>query len=100
MLERVSTAAAATVSGGVERMIDPVQPLLLPAELMDVAEPAERRERRANGKQPKNVLNELSGDEWIFFTKSIVTTSYPSDYGHRLRKTHGANKPPQLMRSL
>ncbi|MDQ3703489.1 MAG: RsmD family RNA methyltransferase, partial [Chloroflexota bacterium] len=41
-----------------------------------------------------------AGDEWLFFTKSVVTTAYPSGHGHRLRKAHGANKPPQLMQSL
>jgi DNA modification methylase len=51
-------------------------------------------------KHPRNSLNELSGDAWIFFTKSVVTTAYASEFGHELRKAHGANKPPQLMRSL
>jgi DNA modification methylase len=45
-------------------------------------------------------LNELTGAEWLYFTKSILTTAYPSEYGHHLRKEHGANKPPQLMRQL
>jgi DNA modification methylase len=48
----------------------------------------------------RNTLNELTGSEWLYFTKSILTTSYPSEYGHRLRKAHGANKPPQLMSQL
>jgi DNA modification methylase len=48
----------------------------------------------------RNVLNELTGAEWLYFTKSIITTTYPSEYGHHLRKAHGANKPPQLMRQL
>lgn len=30
----------------------------------------------------------------------MLTTAYPSEYGHELRKAHGANKPPQLMRQL
>jgi DNA modification methylase len=51
-------------------------------------------------KHPRNTLNELSGEEWLYFTKSVITTTYPSEYGHKLRKAHGANKPPQLMRSL
>lgn len=51
-------------------------------------------------KHPKNNLNELSGEEWLYFTKSVITTAYPSEHGHALRKAHGANKPPQLMRSL
>lgn len=49
---------------------------------------------------PRNRLNHLSGEEWLYFTKTLLTTSYPSVYGHDLRKKHGANKPPQLMREL
>lgn len=48
----------------------------------------------------RNTLNELTGAEWLYFTKSIITTAYPSEYGHTLRKAHGANKPPQLMSQL
>ncbi|MGI5835991.1 MAG: DNA methyltransferase [Chloroflexota bacterium] len=49
---------------------------------------------------PKNALNDLSGEEWLYFTKSVITTTFPSEYGHDLRKAHGANKPPQLMKQL
>jgi DNA modification methylase len=49
---------------------------------------------------PDNVLNELSGDEWLYFTKSLWTTAYPSELGHALRRAHGANKPPRLMARL
>jgi DNA modification methylase len=49
---------------------------------------------------PNNTLNELSGDEWLYFTKSLLTTAYPSELGHALRKGHGANKPPRLMARL
>lgn len=45
----------------------------------------------------RNTLNELSGEEWLYFTKSVWTTAYPSELGHGLRKQHGANKPPRLM---
>lgn len=48
----------------------------------------------------KNQLNELSGAEWLYFTKTLLTTSYAYEYGHHLRKAHGANKPPQLMRQF
>lgn len=47
-----------------------------------------------------NTLNELSGEEWLYFTKSLWTTAYPSELGHAARKTHGANKPPRLMARL
>jgi DNA modification methylase len=51
-------------------------------------------------KHPGNTLNELSGEEWLYFTKSIWGTAYPSELGHALRKEHGANKPPRLMARL
>lgn len=49
---------------------------------------------------PKNTLNDLSGDRFLYFTKSVLNTSYPSVYSHEIRKKHGANKPPQLMALL
>ena len=49
---------------------------------------------------PDNALNELSGEEWLYFTKSLWTTAYPSELGHPARKAHGANKPPRLMARL
>jgi DNA modification methylase len=49
---------------------------------------------------PANELNELSGEEWLYFTKSVLTTAYPSELGHAARKAHGANKPPRLVARL
>ncbi|HEY4754238.1 MAG TPA: DNA methyltransferase [Candidatus Limnocylindrales bacterium] len=49
---------------------------------------------------PRNDLNELSGEEWLYFTKSVWSTAYPSELGHARRKAHGANKPPRLMARL
>jgi DNA modification methylase len=49
---------------------------------------------------PQNTLNELTGEEWLYFTKSVLTTAYPSELGHVARKAHGANKPPRLMARL
>jgi DNA modification methylase len=49
---------------------------------------------------PDNALNELTGEEWLYFTKSLWTTAYPSELGHLARKAHGANKPPRLMARL
>jgi DNA modification methylase len=51
-------------------------------------------------RHPRNTLNELSGEEWLYFTKSIWGTAYPSELGHALRRQHGANKPPRLMARL
>jgi DNA modification methylase len=49
---------------------------------------------------PDNDLNELTGEAWLYFTKSLWTTAYPSELGHAARKAHGANKPPRLMARL
>jgi DNA modification methylase len=49
---------------------------------------------------PDNELNELPGEEWLYFTKSVWSTAYPSELGHAARKAHGANKPPRLMARL
>jgi DNA modification methylase len=51
-------------------------------------------------RHPDNDLNELSGEEWLYFTKSVWGTAYPSELGHAARKQHGANKPPRLMARL
>jgi DNA modification methylase len=58
-------------------------------------DPVERPGRGAA--HPANSLNELSGEEWLYFTKSVWSTAYPSELGHARRKAHGANKPPRLM---
>ncbi len=49
---------------------------------------------------PRNRLNDLTGAEWLWFTKSVLRTTYPSILGHDLRKRQGGNKPPQLMQEL
>jgi len=62
----------------------------------DPAEPGSGSTERGQP-HPANALNELSGEEWLYFTKSIWSTAYPSELGHARRKAHGANKPPRLM---
>jgi len=42
----------------------------------------------------------MSGERFLYFTKSVLQTAYPSIYSHKLRKQHGANKPPQIMALL
>jgi len=56
--------------------------------------------RPAGRIHPANALNELSGEEWLYFTKSVWSTAYPSELGHERRRAHGANKPPRLMARL
>ncbi len=54
----------------------------------------------ARDPHPANQLNDLTGEEWLYFTKSLLVTAYPSELGHAARKRHGANKPPRLMARL
>lgn len=47
-----------------------------------------------------NALNDLSGREWLYWTSTIYETCFPPDVTHRLRKEHGAMKPPELMAEI
>lgn len=48
----------------------------------------------------RNRLNDLTGREWLFWTNTVYETSFPPDATHRLRKAHGAMKPPALMAEI
>jgi DNA modification methylase len=51
-----------------------------------------------------NQLNDLSGGEWTFFTKSVLNTNYPTsgnhNYAYKIRKIHPSPKPPQLIADI
>lgn len=47
-----------------------------------------------------NLLNDLSGAEWKFSTKTVISKSYPINMQHKLRSEHGGQKPPQLCEDL
>ncbi|MEX2684804.1 MAG: DNA methyltransferase [Candidatus Sigynarchaeota archaeon] len=44
----------------------------------------------------KNRINDLTGKEWVFATKSVIPRSYPPSFQHALRNKHGGQKPPEL----
>ena len=48
----------------------------------------------------KNKLNDLTGAEWQFSTKTVISKIYPSNMQHKLRAEHGGQKPPQLCADL
>lgn len=48
----------------------------------------------------ENKLNDLSGSQWLFWTNTIYETNFPPDLTHRLRRLHGAMKPPELMADI
>lgn len=53
---------------------------------------------------PRNKLNDLTGREWVYALRSVITTRYPTSgpeaYAHTLRRRHPSPKPPQLMAEL
>lgn len=49
---------------------------------------------------PRNKLNDLTGSEWQFSTKTVISKIYPSNLQHKLRSQHGGQKPPELCKDL
>lgn len=47
-----------------------------------------------------NRLNDLTGKEWLFWTRSVISKVYPSNLQHKLRGLHGGQKPPELCADL
>lgn len=47
-----------------------------------------------------NQLNDLTGKEWKFATRSVISKPYPVNMQHKLRKQHGGQKPPELCADL
>ncbi len=48
----------------------------------------------------RNKLNDLTGAEWQFATKTVISKIYPSNCQHKLRAQHGGQKPPELCADL
>ncbi len=48
----------------------------------------------------RNRVNDLTGREWKFATKSVIPEGYPPDLQHELRSEHGGQKPPRLCAEL
>ncbi len=48
----------------------------------------------------RNRLNDLTGKEWVFSTKSVIPRSFPPSFQHQLRNQHGGQKPPELCAEL
>jgi DNA modification methylase len=47
-----------------------------------------------------NVVNDLTGREWVFWSRSVITKPYPPDMQHGIRNAHGGQKPPRLCEDL
>ena len=48
----------------------------------------------------KNQVNDLTGKEWQYWTKSVINKQYPPNFQHKLRNQHGGQKPPDLCADL
>ncbi|AGB37142.1 DNA methyltransferase [Natronococcus occultus] len=48
----------------------------------------------------RNRVNDLTGREWKYATKSVIDERYPPDVQHELRSEHGGQKPPRLCAEL
>lgn len=44
----------------------------------------------------RNKLNDLTGSEWQYNTKTVISKVYSSNLQHKLRSQHGGQKPPEL----
>jgi adenine-specific DNA methylase/DNA modification methylase len=49
---------------------------------------------------PRNRLNDLTGKEWVYWSKSVINKQYPPNLQHKLRSSHGGQKPPDLCADL
>lgn len=60
-------------------------------------------QRRIDGRgiyDERNRVNDLTGREWKYATKSVIDESYPPALQHELRNEHGGQKPPRLCMDL
>ncbi len=48
----------------------------------------------------RNRINDLTGREWKYATKSVIAEGYPPAVQHGLRSEHGGQKPPRLCADL
>ena len=48
----------------------------------------------------RNTVNDLTGSEWKFSTKTVINKAYTVNMQHKLRSEHGGQKPPDLCADL
>jgi DNA modification methylase len=47
-----------------------------------------------------NQINDLTGKEWVYSTKSVIPKGFPPSFHLKLRNKHGGQKPPELCETL
>ncbi len=74
--------------------------------LMETREATSKKERVSKDEDKRgkyalnNKLNDLTGREWKFATRSVISKVYPINMQHKLRRQHGGQKPPELCADL
>lgn len=68
--------------------------------LSDSQKEKKPKEKKGQAYDERNKLNELTGAEWQFATKTVISKVYPSNLQHKLRSEHGGQKPPELCKDL
>ncbi|MBQ7924183.1 MAG: site-specific DNA-methyltransferase [Clostridia bacterium] len=58
------------------------------------------KEKKKANYDERNKLNNLTGAEWQYATKTVISKIYPSNLQHKLRSQHGGQKPPELCKDL
>ena len=66
----------------------------------DSEEKKTKKESKGRTYDPRNKLNDLTGAEWKFSTKTVISKIYPPNMQHKLRSRHGGQKPPQLCEDI
>ncbi|MHA1404974.1 MAG: DNA methyltransferase [Candidatus Helarchaeota archaeon] len=61
---------------------------------------ASKKNETRGGYDPRNKLNDLTGKEWKFFSKSVFNKHYNKHCQFEKRKQHGGNKPPLMCMDL
>lgn len=69
----------------------------MPTEIVELFEP----DGTSRGLyDSRNRLNDLTGREWVFSTRSVIPKAYPPSFQFELRSQHGGQKPPELCAEL
>lgn len=63
-------------------------------------ESKKKKDNKERKYDQRNKLNNLTGAEWQFATKTVISKIYPSNLQHKLRSQHGGQKPPDLCADL
>jgi len=101
LVERVFYCRTASKPGPAVQLS--LQGLILPPKTAPAAQKIELFDEQGQSRgfySPRNRLNDLTGKEWVYWSKSVINKPYPPNLQHKLRSSHGGQKPPDLCGDL